>query len=104
MPQRPDWLGAAVGLEGECYEELGKNPDAAWLQRALGTAPNNLTARVGYSRLASYLPSPPASGDAAARRPRTPAAARGTDAAKCLRPTSAPAAARTVRPKRERSG
>jgi tetratricopeptide (TPR) repeat protein len=57
---RPDWLGADVGLEGDCYEELGQNTDAVLAyQRALGTAPNNLTARVGYSRLASYLPAPP---------------------------------------------
>jgi hypothetical protein len=64
---RPDWLGATVGFEGACYEELGQNPDAALAyQRALGTAPSNLTARVGYSRLASYLPSPPAAVDGAA--------------------------------------
>ncbi|HEY1852296.1 MAG TPA: tetratricopeptide repeat protein, partial [Candidatus Binataceae bacterium] len=57
---RPDWLGADVGLEGDCYEELGQNTDAVLAyRRALGTAPNNLTARVGYSRLASYLPAPP---------------------------------------------
>jgi tetratricopeptide (TPR) repeat protein len=62
---RPDWLGATVGFEGACYEELGQNSDAALAyQRALGTAPSNLTARVGYSRLASYLPSPPAAVDA----------------------------------------
>jgi hypothetical protein len=59
---RPDWLGADVGLEGDCYEELGQNTDAVLAyRRALGTAPNNLTARVGYSRLASYLPAPPSS-------------------------------------------
>lgn len=62
---RPDWLGATVGFEGACYEELGQNSDAALAyQRALGTAPSNLTARIGYSRLASYLPSPPAAVDA----------------------------------------
>jgi hypothetical protein len=64
---RPDWLGTTVGFEGACYEELGHNPEAALAyQRALGTAPSNLTARVGYSRLATYLPSPPAAVDAAA--------------------------------------
>jgi hypothetical protein len=64
---RPDWLGSTVGFEGACYEELGQNSNAARAyQRALGTAPNNLTARVGYTRLASYLPSPPAAIDAAA--------------------------------------
>jgi len=57
---RPDWLGVDVGFEGNCYEELGQNSDAALAyQRALGTAPNNVTARVGYTRLAAYLPSPP---------------------------------------------
>jgi hypothetical protein len=67
---RPDWLGMDVGFEGNCYEELGRNSDAALAyQRALGTAPNNVTARVGYTRLAAYLPSPPspaANEDAAA--------------------------------------
>jgi len=65
---RPDWLGVDVGFEGNCYEELGQNSDAALAyQRALGTAPNNVTARVGYTRLAAYLPSPttPANQDAA---------------------------------------
>ena len=57
---RPDWLGATVAFEGTCYEELGQYADAAKAyQRALGTAPANLSARVGYSRLASYLPPPP---------------------------------------------
>jgi Tetratricopeptide repeat len=57
---RPDWLGADVGFEGNCYEELGQNSEAALAyQRALATAPNNVTARVGYSRLATSLPSPP---------------------------------------------
>jgi hypothetical protein len=57
---RPDWLGADVGFEGNCYEELGQNSEAELAyQRALGTAPNNVTARVGYTRLAAYLPSPP---------------------------------------------
>ena len=62
---RPDWLGATVGFEGACYEDLGQTTDAALAyRRALGTAPNNLTARVGASRMAAYLPSP-ASVDAA---------------------------------------
>jgi tetratricopeptide (TPR) repeat protein len=63
---RPDWLGATVAFEGTCYEELGQYADAAKAyQRALGTAPANLSARVGYSRLASYLP-PPSVADVAA--------------------------------------
>jgi hypothetical protein len=55
---RPDWLGETVGFEGACYEELGQMTDAALAyRRALGSAPGNLRARVGYSRLSSYLPS-----------------------------------------------
>lgn len=54
---RPDWLGETVGLEGACYEELARMSDAALAyRRALGSAPGNLRARVGYSRLSSYLP------------------------------------------------
>ncbi len=68
---RPDWLGEDVGFEGNCYEELGQNSDAALAyQRALGTAPNNLTARVGYTRMAGYLPAPPGT-DAAAETAST---------------------------------
>jgi Tetratricopeptide repeat len=56
---RPDWLGETVGFEGACYEELGKLPLAALAyQRAVGAAPNNLMARVGYTRMAANLPSP----------------------------------------------
>ncbi len=54
---RPDWLGETVGFEGACDEELGQMSNAALAyRRALGSAPNNLRARVGYSRLAGYLP------------------------------------------------
>jgi hypothetical protein len=50
---RSDWLGQTVSLEGACYEDLGRTNDAAQAyQRALNYAPNNLTARVGYGRLA----------------------------------------------------
>ena len=55
---RPDWLGETIGFEGACYEELGRTTDGALAyRRALGSAPNNLRARVGYSRLSGYLPS-----------------------------------------------
>ena len=55
---RPDWLGETVGFEGACDEELGQMSKAALAyRRALGSAPGNLRARVGYSRLAEYLPS-----------------------------------------------
>jgi hypothetical protein len=71
-----DWLGATLGYEGACYEELGKMEDAAKAyQRAVSAAPNNLMARVGYGRLAAIIappssfnePAPPA--DAAAPPP-----------------------------------
>jgi hypothetical protein len=55
---RPEWLGETVGFEGACDEELGQMVNAAAdYRRALQAAPNNLRARVGYSRLAGYLPS-----------------------------------------------
>jgi len=55
---RPDWLGETIGFEGACDEELGRSTDGALAyRRALGAAPNNLRARVGYSRLSGYLPS-----------------------------------------------
>jgi tetratricopeptide (TPR) repeat protein len=55
---RPDWLGETVGFEGACYEELSQTSDAALAyRRALGSAPNNLRARVGYSRLGGDLTS-----------------------------------------------
>ncbi len=55
----PPWLGETIGYEGACEEELGRLSDAAVAyQRALGAAPDNLMARVGYSRLAANLPNP----------------------------------------------
>ncbi len=56
---RPEWYGAIEAYEGACYEVLGKTVEAASAyQRAVGAAPNNLMARVGYSRLAASLPQP----------------------------------------------
>jgi hypothetical protein len=56
---RPEWYGAIEAYEGACYEVLGKTVEAARAyQRAVGAAPNNLMARVGYSRLAASLPQP----------------------------------------------
>ncbi len=68
---RPDWLGwRPSGLEGACDEELGKTTDGALAyRRALGTAPNNLRARVGLSRLGGYLPSTAAADESAAPAP-----------------------------------
>jgi tetratricopeptide (TPR) repeat protein len=67
---RPDWLGETVGFEGACDEELGRTTDGALAyRRALGSAPNNLRARVGYSRLSGYLPSTAAADESAAAGP-----------------------------------
>ncbi len=55
----PQWLGETIGYEGICEEEEGQLSEAAAsYQRALGAAPNNLIARVGYGRLAANLPNP----------------------------------------------
>lgn len=87
---RPDWLGATVGFEGACYEELGQNPEAALAyRRALGTAPSNLTARVGYSRLAAYLP-PSAAGETAAPQTQDAPPPPEHDAAKMAPAEAAP--------------
>lgn len=67
LGSRPDWHGAALSYEGACYEVLGKTVDAAQAyQRALAQAPNNLMARVGYSRLAGNIALPLASGASSA--------------------------------------
>lgn len=61
---QPDWHAAALSYEGACYEVLGNTVDAAQAyQRALAQAPNNLMARVGYSRLAGTISPPPAPGE-----------------------------------------
>jgi hypothetical protein len=53
---RPDWLGQTIGLEGACYEEMGSMNEASdAYRRALTHAPNNLAARIGYSRLAGSV-------------------------------------------------
>jgi TolA-binding protein len=55
----PQWLGETISYEGICEEEQGQLSEAAAsYQRALGAAPNNLIARVGYGRLAANLPNP----------------------------------------------
>jgi len=55
----PAWLGETLSFEGACYEELGRDREAAdAYQHALQVAPGNLMARVGFGRLASYLPQP----------------------------------------------
>jgi hypothetical protein len=55
----PAWLGETISFEGACYEELGREQDAALAyQRALQSAPGNLMARAGYGRLAAALPQP----------------------------------------------
>ncbi len=60
LSSNPPWLGETVGFEGACYEEMGRDQDAALAyQRALQLSPGNLMARAGYGRLASALPPPP---------------------------------------------
>jgi tetratricopeptide (TPR) repeat protein len=60
LNSNPPWLSETVGFEGACYEEMGRDQDAALAyQRALQLAPGNLMARAGYGRLASALPPPP---------------------------------------------
>ncbi len=67
LASQPDWQGAALSYEGACYEVLGKTVDAAKAyQQALAQAPNNLMARVGYSRLACSIAPPPAPGASSA--------------------------------------
>jgi tetratricopeptide (TPR) repeat protein len=67
---RPDWLGETVGFEGACDEELARNTAGALAyRRALGSAPNNLRARVGYSRLSGYLPRTATADESAATGP-----------------------------------
>jgi tetratricopeptide (TPR) repeat protein len=67
---RPDWLGETVGFEGACYEELNQTTDAAQAyRRALGSAPNNLRARVGFSRLGGDLTSASSADSSAAAAP-----------------------------------
>lgn len=54
---RPEWLSESISFEGACEEELGQLTKAAHdYERALTASPNNLMARVGYTRLAAYLP------------------------------------------------
>jgi len=53
----PQWLGATIGNEGTCYEELNQMSDAAdAYRRALAAAPDNLMARAGYGRLGEPFP------------------------------------------------
>jgi len=60
MGSNTPWLGETVGFEGACYEEMGRDQDAALAyQRALQLTPGNLMVRAGYGRLASALPPPP---------------------------------------------
>jgi Tetratricopeptide repeat len=68
------WLGETYAFEGVCLEQASKSADAAAAyQKALAASPGNLTARVGATRLAAFMP---ASASAAA-----PAAADADQAA-----------------------
>ncbi len=63
------WLGEAYAFEGLSLEQEGKSAEAAAAyQKALAASPGNLTARVGVTRLAAFMPaaasaSAPPSGD-----------------------------------------
>jgi tetratricopeptide (TPR) repeat protein len=51
------WLGECYAFEGQSMEEAGKSAEAATAyQKALAASPGNLTARVGITRLSSFLP------------------------------------------------
>jgi tetratricopeptide (TPR) repeat protein len=53
----PDWLGATIGNEGICYEEMNQmDKAAAAYRRALAASPNNVIARAGYGRLGEESP------------------------------------------------
>jgi tetratricopeptide (TPR) repeat protein len=51
------WLGETYAFEGVCLEQASKSADAAAAyQKALAASPGNLTARVGVTRLAAFMP------------------------------------------------
>ncbi len=51
------WLGETYAFEGVCLEQAGKSADAAAAyQKAVAASPGNLTARVGVTRLAAFMP------------------------------------------------
>ena len=55
----PQWLGATIGNEGTCYEEMNQMNEAAdAYRRALAAAPDNLMARAGFGRLGEEFPAP----------------------------------------------
>jgi tetratricopeptide (TPR) repeat protein len=90
---RPQWYGATLSYEGACYEVMGKTVEAAHAyQHAFAAAPNNLMARVGYSRLAPLI-APPAPDDASASADQARAGApSGAVQPAPIQPTPAPAA------------
>jgi tetratricopeptide repeat protein len=89
---RPEWLGETLSSEGVCNEELGHMPEAARsYQRALGAAPNNLTARAGSGRLGAVIAAPTAPTDLAAPPPVEPEApAPPSDSMAVPAPSEAP--------------
>jgi len=92
------WLGETYAFEGVCLEQASKSADAAAAyQKALAASPGNLTARVGVTRLAAFMPatasaSAPAT-DADQAAPDEPEAAPPADEAPAP-PPPAPAPAR----------
>ncbi len=56
----PVWLGETLAFEGLAYEQADHiNAAAAAYQQAMAADPGNLMARVGYTRLAPSVTSPP---------------------------------------------
>jgi tetratricopeptide (TPR) repeat protein len=91
------WLGETYAFEGVCLEQASKSADAAAAyQKALAASPGNLTARVGVTRLAAFMPasasaSAPAT-DADQAAPDEPEAAPSANEAPAPPPpSSAPA-------------
>ncbi|MFZ0677593.1 MAG: tetratricopeptide repeat protein [Candidatus Binatus sp.] len=94
------WLGETYSFEGVCLEQAGKSADAAAAyQKAIAASPGNLTARVGVTRLAAFMPAsasasaPAADADQAAPNENAAEAAPPPDEAPAPPPASAPSPA-----------
>ena len=91
------WLGETYAFEGVCLEQASKSADAAAAyQKALAASPGNLTARVGVTRLAAFMPASASAStpavDADQAAPDEPEAAPSADEAPAPpSPVSAPA-------------
>lgn len=91
---RADWLGETLSFEGNCDEELSREPDAAKAyQAAVAAAPGNFRAQAGYGRLGPGLvqpveaAEPPSSGGDLSAPPAVASPAPPPDEAPPLSPT-----------------